>query len=222
MNYLSWSSTIIICSDVLKIKQSSELCFKRRVPMLLVTSDLIERATIERARAQSKHHIITSINVKDQKNPGIPKLSGLPVHVFDSDGFEIAPIMDKSHGVVFTDLTVCSDFLKNNLNNRIIIGWDMQNHALDGNSLAAFLQAVQNSGSLKPSYIRFSSSDVQKTNAIMAKMLSLKTATPYDAEVDSDYKTITAAEAFKQHEAEIKAVDAKIEAEIEATDTQNA
>jgi hypothetical protein len=194
MSDIKWGSLIIQCNDAQSIRPASELAHKQRVGNVIVPPESIEQSIMGRSMMKAKYHLLTTIKNPSQRAPGSDKFININADVFDVEGFEIVPMKTDNPQVLLKDLRMCSDFLKNNLNQQVTIGWNLSGHGLKDKETLQLLDSIAKG--YRPDYIRFDESQ-GLICTIAKKICATKMALPFNADVESDWKIIEASEALK-------------------------
>lgn len=190
MNEIHWSNLVVDCFDLTKMKQICEISLKRRLSRILIKSEFLEAAMVQRTLSQARHSIFVVVNNQEQRLPGQSKFMGIHADAFDADGFELSPIQTNDPSLMLTDLLKSSEFLKNHLSTNAIIGWDMRESKLNDASILSFFQMLASKP--RPNYIRFSA-EQGLIMTLANKLCSICTMMPYDVQdVESYYKSISA------------------------------
>lgn len=194
MSDIHWNTLIVECEEPQTIKPASELCSKQRVGILIVPPDQLDNALVGRGLLKAGYQILTKIDNPEQKTPGADKLIGSHADVFDAEGFQITPLATDNAAVLLQDLRLCSEFLRGNLSQELIIGWDLSNIQLkDKDTLALFDMIAKG---YRPNFLRFNG-DQGLICEIAKKACATKTVLPFDVDLDSDYHVISASKAVK-------------------------
>ena len=189
-----WTTLIPDCFDITKMSQLCELSLRKRILRILIKPEHLETSMILRSRSQARHAIYIAINNVGQKKPGSSKFMGMPADCFDAEGFELSPIQTTDPSVLIKDMIDCTNFLKAQLHTTIPVGWDLRECKLKENDLLKFFEILVNS--VKPTYIRFGQN--QGLIASLAKkMCSVAVSIPYDADVESEFKSISVVDILK-------------------------
>lgn len=198
---MRWNASIIQCDDTQLLRPISELCHRNHVQHLVVPPTSIELAIMGRSMLRSAYKIVTTITNTSQNRGGSDKLIGAHADIFDADGFEITPITTNNPHVLLRDLRDCSSFLRDNLHQQIIVGWDLSSMKLKDNETWQLFDEIAKG--YKPNYIKFSS-EQGLLCAIAKNKCAAVTALPYGNDVTSDYTVIDAAQAIKLTKQPIK------------------
>lgn len=194
MNEPHWTSLIVDCFDLTKMKPVCEVSLRRRLPRVLIKPEFLEAAMVQRTLSQARHAIYVVVNNPEQKTPGNTKFMGLPADAFDAEGFELSPMATTDPTLMLNDFVNCSTFLKNNLSALSPIGWDMRDCKLNDGAILAFFQALATRP--RPNYIRFSA-DQGLVSTLANKLCAIHTIMPYDVDVESNFKSISTADLLK-------------------------
>jgi hypothetical protein len=194
MNDIQWNTIIIQCENQQSIKPATELCAKNRIGKIIVPAEHIENTMLGRVMLKANFQILTTVENKNQKQPGSDKLMGMPSEVFDAEGFEISPMKTDNPALLLNDLRQCSEFLKSNLNQQITIGWDLSHHTLKDQETLDLLEMIAKG--YRPNYIRFGA-EQGLICTIAKKACATKTVLPHGTDVESDYKVLEATTAIK-------------------------
>jgi len=193
-NHVKWNSVIVECEDGQMIRPASELCHKQRIGLLIVPFVNLENAIMGRSLMKAQYKILTVIENRGQKRAGSDKLIGIHADVFDADGFEIVPMVTANAQILLNDLRECSAFLRQNLSQQIVIGWNLSSVKLKDKETLQLLDTIAKG--YRPNYIRFNA-DQGLICEIAKKTCATKTALPFDSDVESDYKVLEASRAVK-------------------------
>ena len=194
MNEPHWSSLVVDCFDLTKMKLVCEMSLRRRLPRILIKPEFLEAAMVQRTLSQAKHLIYVVINNPEQKTPGNSKFMGLPADAFDAEGFELSPMATTDPTLMLNDFVNCSTFLKSNLSTLSLIGWDMRECKLNDGAILTFFQDLASRP--RPNYIRFSA-DQGLVSTLANKLCSIHTMMPYDVDIESNFKSISTADLLK-------------------------
>ena len=194
MNEPHWTSLVVDCFDLTKMKPVCEISLRRRLPRILTKPEYLEASMVQRTLSQAKHAIFVVISNQEQKTPGSTKFMGLSVDAFDAEGFELSPMITTDPNLMLNDLVNCSTFLKNNLSTLTPIGWDMRDCKLNDGAILSFFQALASRP--RPNYIRFGA-DQGLISALANKLCAIHTTMPYDIDVESHHKSISALDLLK-------------------------
>lgn len=194
MSDVKWNTVIVQCEEAQTIRPASELCSKKRVGMLIVPTDYIENSIVGRGLLKAQYKILTVIGEQDRKKTGADKLMGCHADVFDADGFQITPIDTENPILLLNDLRNCTNFLRDNLSQQLVIGWNLSKIKLKNREILQLLDQVAKG--YRPNYLRFNDSQGLICE-IAKKSCATKTALPYEADIESDYKVLTAQAAIK-------------------------
>ncbi len=185
---IRWNNTIIQCNDQHLLKPTSEICFRKRVGYLIVNHASIEQSKIGRGILGAGYKILTTIENSSQKRPGSSKLTGAHADIFDTDGFEIFPIDTDNPAILLNDLRECSEFLRNNLSQKIVIGWNLSKHTLKESDTLILLDLIAKG--YRPDYIRFNEKQGLFC-AVAKRACATKTVLPYGSTCESDLIVLT-------------------------------
>lgn len=205
MSNIHWTSLVTDCFDLTKMKSVCEISLKRRLPRILIKSEFLEAAMVQRTLSQARHLIYVAVNNPDQKTPGQSKFMGMHADAFDSEGFELSPMNTSDPALMLNDLLKSSEFLKSNLSTQANIGWDMRDCKLNDASVLSFFQSL--STRPRPDYIRFDANQ-GLVSTLASRLCSVHTTMPHDVDsVESHFKSISAVDLIKLDKLEKAKVD---------------
>ena len=194
MSDVQWNKLIVECGTAQGLKKASTLCFKHRIGILIVPQEILEQAIITKSLVKGLYNIVTTVDNPSQKVAGSDKFMGSNADIFDANGFQLAPMKTDDPTMLLQDVRSASEFLRDNLSQSLIIGWDLSNITLKDKETLALLELIANG--YRPNYIRFNT-DQGLICEIAKKVCATKTASPYSSQVESDYKIIDHAKAAK-------------------------